>query len=84
MVNSKTAPDRTRGAVRCHSSLFQEKMQVKGNVHIEYRTIKEEGPDHDKVFTVELLVNDERVSIGIGSSKKQAEMQAAQKALENK
>ena len=59
-------------------------MQVKGNVHIEYRTIKEEGPDHDKVFTVELLVNNKRVSIGIGSSKKQAEMQAAQKALENK
>ena len=59
-------------------------MQEGGNVHIEYRTVKEEGPDHDKKFTVELLVNGKCISEGIGQSKKQAEMQAAQKALENK
>lgn len=67
-----------------YKTVFQEKLQAGGNVHIEYRTIKEEGPDHDKKFTVELLVNGKCVSTGIGASKKHAEMQAAQKALEQK
>ena len=65
-----------------YKTVFQEKMQANGNVHIEYRTVKEEGPDHDKKFTVELLVNGKCVSTGEGASKKHAEMQAAQKALE--
>ncbi len=52
-------------------------------MHIEYKTIKEEGPDHDKKFTVELYVNDKHIATGEGSSKKNAEMKAAQRALEN-
>ena len=67
-----------------YKTVFQEKLQTKGNVHIEYRTIKEEGPDHDKKFTVELLVNGKHITTGVGASKKHAEKQAAQKALEQK
>ena len=65
-----------------YKTVLQEKLQVHGNVNIEYRTVKEEGPDHDKTFTVELYVNGSHVSTGEGTSKKVAEMQAAQKALE--
>lgn len=66
-----------------YKTVLQEKMQENGSVNIEYKVIKEEGPDHDKKFTVELIVNDKKISEGIGKSKKEAEMQAAKKALDN-
>lgn len=65
-----------------YKTVLQEKLQVNGDVNIKYKTIKEEGPDHDKRFTVELLVNGKSVSTGEGPNKKSAEMQAAKKALE--
>jgi len=64
-----------------YKTLLQEKLQVNGNVHIEYKTVKEEGPDHEKKFTVELFVNGKPETIGEGPTKKSAEMMAAQKAL---
>lgn len=64
-----------------YKTVLQEKLQTNGSVHIEYITIDEKGPDHDKVFTVELKVNGEVKTYGIGRSKKEAEMQAAKKAL---
>ncbi|MGB9858039.1 MAG: ribonuclease III [Dictyoglomaceae bacterium] len=48
----------------------------------EYRLVKEEGPEHKKHFYVELWVENEKISEGKGKSKRQAETQAAQKALE--
>ncbi len=64
-----------------YKTVLQEKLQVHGDVNIEYKTVKEEGPDHDKKFTVELWINGKRSSTGEGSSKKSAEMEAARKAL---
>ncbi|MEN2983747.1 MAG: ribonuclease III [Dictyoglomaceae bacterium] len=46
-----------------------------------YKLVKEEGPQHRKRFFVELWIDDEKISEGEGTSKKQAEMQAAQKAF---
>jgi ribonuclease-3 len=46
-----------------------------------YRVTGEEGPDHNKCFSVEVLVADRVVGSGKGSSKKQAEQEAAQAAL---
>ena len=66
-----------------HKTVLQEKLQVNGDIDIKYVTIKEEGPDHDKVFTVELRVNGKFVSNGKGHSKKAAEMKAAEIALQN-
>lgn len=40
------------------------------------------GPDHDKLFIVELIVNDKKMSKGRGKTKKAAEMDAAKHALE--
>lgn len=65
-----------------YKTVLQEKLQTNGAVHIEYITIDEKGPDHDKTFTVALKVNGEVKSQGVGRSKKEAEMQAAKKALE--
>ena len=64
-----------------YKTVLQEKLQTNGTVHIEYVTIDEKGPDHDKTFTVELKVNGKVKTYGTGRSKKEAEMQAAKKAL---
>ena len=65
-----------------YKTVLQEKLQVHGAINIEYITIDESGPDHDKTFTVELKVNGETKTFGKGRSTKEAEMQAAKKALE--
>ncbi|MDZ7344156.1 MAG: ribonuclease III [candidate division KSB1 bacterium] len=47
-----------------------------------YAVRSEEGPDHDKIFTVEVRVQNRMVGVGAGNSKKRAEQSAAQNALE--
>jgi len=47
----------------------------------DYRVISESGPEHDKVFVVEVIINGKSVAIGKGKSKKKAEQDAAKKAL---
>lgn len=64
-----------------YKTVLQEKLQEHGNVNIEYRIIDEQGPDHDKTFTAEVLLNGEVLAQGIGKSKKLAEFEAARKAL---
>jgi ribonuclease-3 len=44
--------------------------------------IKENGPEHNKEFTVEVVISGESYGIGIARNKKSAEQQAAQEALE--
>ena len=61
---------------------LQEELQKNGEIDIKYNITKEEGPDHDKTFTSEILVNNEKICEGEGKSKKAAEMEAARKALE--
>jgi ribonuclease-3 len=62
-------------------SRFQEKAQEYVGFTPIYKTIKETGPDHDKIFTVSLFVGNEEVSMGSGKSKQDAEQDAAKKAL---
>ncbi len=66
-----------------YKTVLQEKLQVHGEIHIVYTTVAESGPDHHKTFTVELKVNDKKVSSGVGKTKKEAEMNAAKEALKN-
>lgn len=47
-----------------------------------YRLVSSEGPDHAKLFTVEVLLGDEMMGRGQGRTKKQAELNAARQALE--
>lgn len=63
-------------------SRLQEVAQARFRSTPVYRVIREEGPDHDKTFHVEVLVEGRALASGVGKSKKMAEQQAAQKALE--
>ena len=64
-----------------YKTVLQEILQKHGEVKIEYTIIKEEGPDHDKVFTAEVKYNDIYLATGEGKTKKAAEMEAASKAI---
>jgi ribonuclease-3 len=62
-------------------SILQERIQARLRLHPRYRVVSEEGPDHEKCFTVEVLVRSHVLGSGSGSNKKEAEQQAAQDAL---
>ncbi|PKM91046.1 ribonuclease III [Candidatus Falkowbacteria bacterium HGW-Falkowbacteria-1] len=62
-------------------SRFQESSQEKASITPVYKVLKEEGPDHDKKFTVGLFLEEEMVSMGFGSSKQEAQVDAAEKGL---
>ena len=64
-----------------HKTVLQEKLQVHGNVDIKYDIIKEFGPDHDKTFIAEVKLDGKVLAQGEGKTKKQAEMDEADKAL---
>lgn len=66
-----------------HKTVLQEKLQVHGTVNIKYEIIKELGPDHDKTFFAEVKLNGKTLATGEGKTKKQAEMNAASKALKD-
>lgn len=65
-----------------YKTVFQEKVQGKGSSNIQYRIVNEFGPDHKKTFVAEVIVDGKIIATGEGTSKKNAEMEAAKKALE--
>ena len=65
-----------------YKTVLQEELQKNGDVKIEYKIIKESGPDHNKTFEAEVCLNGKILATGKGKSKKDAEMQAAKKAIE--
>ena len=65
-------------------SKFQEKAQEKVSITPSYKTLKETGPDHNKIFTLGVFLGDVQVATGSGQSKQEAEQQAAEKALQIK
>lgn len=72
----------TAGKVALDSkSRLQQMVQTRWQTMPTYRTVAAEGPDHAKVFTVEVLVGDRALGQGQGRSKKEAESKAAQQAL---
>lgn len=66
-----------------YKTVLQEKLQVHGDVKIKYDIIKESGPDHDKTFTARVSLNGKPLAEGNGKTKKEAEMEAAKKALDD-
>jgi ribonuclease-3 len=65
-------------------SRFQEAAQEIAGATPSYRVIEEKGPDHAKEFKVGVYVGDELVAFGIGTSKQEAQIAAAEAALEKK
>ena len=65
-----------------YKTQLQEIIQKNPGEELNYVLVGEEGPDHDKHFTVEVRLNSNIIGQGDGHSKKQAEQSAAKKALE--
>lgn len=64
-------------------SILQETVQANNHTSLEYKLISEEGPDHDKRFTVEVYVGGKPAGIGVGKTKKGAEQKAAYEAIKH-
>lgn len=73
-----------KGLYRDPKSILQEISQEKEKVTPNYSILEEWGPDHDKHFRVGVYFETELIAKGEGSSKQEAEEQAAAKALEIK
>lgn len=69
-------------SLRDYKTELQEIIQKNPDEHLTYILVGESGPDHDKRFEVEVLLNSNVVGYGMGKSKKLAEQQAAKQALE--
>jgi len=65
-------------------SFFQEKAQEHVSITPSYTVLSEDGPDHDKQFTVGAYLDTEEVAKGKGRSKQEAEQEAALNALKTK
>ena len=65
-------------------SKFQEEAQTRFGITPSYRVLSESGPDHDKCFTAGAYVGDDLVAEGTGSSKQEAQREAAKNALKKK
>lgn len=64
-----------------HKSKLLEFAQANTNYIPEYKVMNEEGPEHNKLFTVDVYIDGQLLGTGEGKSKKQAEQQAAKNAL---
>lgn len=78
-------PDDVRGAVAKayddYKTILQEIIQKNPEEHVEYRLARESGPDHNKLFTVQVMLNSNVIGEGAAHSKKSAEQLAAKEAL---
>ena len=73
-----------KGAFRDAKSRFQEEAQERTGITPLYKVLEEWGPDHAKHFIIGVFLNEELVAKGDGSSKQEAEEEAAKNALEVK
>lgn len=64
-------------------SMLQERTQELHKTSPVYKIVKEEGPDHSKIYTSGVFLNDKLLAEGTGKSKQEAEKNAAQNALQN-
>lgn len=62
-------------------TILQEMVQAESGGELSYELLREEGPDHDKLFEVRALVGDREVGRGTGRTKKAAEAMAAYRAI---
>jgi ribonuclease-3 len=64
-----------------YKSALQERLARRGEL-VSYAVVEEHGPPHDRTFTVSATIRDKEIGSGVGRSKKDAEQEAAQCALE--
>ena len=73
--------DAAHTSLKDYKTLLQEIIQKNPGERLSYVVTGESGPDHDKVFNVEVHLNSNVIGKGTGKSKKQAEQAAAKEAL---
>jgi len=73
-----------KGLYKDAKSCFQEQAQEREGITPTYKVLKESGPDHAKHFIVGIFLGKEIIAKGSGSSKQEAEAEAAQKGLDIK
>ena len=61
---------------------LQETLQKRTKSKIEYKVVKEVGPDHNKKFYMDVIVENKVIGSGMGRNKKEAEQMAAKQALD--
>ncbi|MFW6035960.1 MAG: ribonuclease III [Halothermotrichaceae bacterium] len=69
--------------IQDYKTMLQEIIQQDGLGRPSYIVVDEKGPDHNKIFSVEVVYNKKSLATGTGTSKKEAEQNAARAALEN-
>lgn len=72
---------RASSSLSDYKTALQQIIQQADGEKLEYVTVEESGPDHDKTFTVEARLNSNVIGSGKGSSKREAEQNAARVAL---
>lgn len=70
------------GKTRDHKTALQEFVQKESGHVLCYELVSAQGPDHQKTFTMAVLLDGEEIGTGEGHSKKEAEQEAAKVALE--
>ena len=69
--------------IKDYKSTLQEYVQSFKNT-LTYELINEEGPAHDKTYTVKVMMDGITLGVGVGKTKKEAEQNAAKEALDKK
>ena len=67
-----------------YKTKLQEVLQQKGSMNIRYTILDEKGPDHNKEFTCNVIIDNVEDGIGVGKNRKIAEQQAAKIAYEKR
>jgi len=81
-LNAVRAGGLTRGLTVDHKSALQEQLQSRDLGLPQYRVVGETGPAHRKVFEIEVWAGERVLARGEGSSKKESEQRAAERALQ--
>jgi ribonuclease-3 len=81
LASPELAADLPMGTLKSPKSQLQELTQRRGGRRPVYRIVQATGPDHAKLFRIEVLVNDQVVGVGEGYSRRVAETAAAEAAM---
>ena len=82
LAAAEIASEAPVSSLKSPKSRLQEFTQRRTGSRPEYRVVDATGPDHEKLFQVEVIVDGRPLGIGVGSSRRIAETAAAQRAME--
>ncbi len=70
-----------KGGSKNYKGSLQQLVQNSRGDKLEYESVSESGPDHDKTFTIRVKLNSNEIGVGVGRTKQEAEQAAAKEAL---